>query len=300
MAEVNQLQILVKESGLTPAKATVILEKFQGYFAMAAEWEQKAKTVVVTNATQTAEMQMARAGRLFLREKRISLEKSRKELKEQVLREGKAIDGIANVLKALIVPIEDYLAQQENFVAIQKAKEIETVRIRVEAEMEAERIAKEQVEAEEQERIRLENEKLKADAVKREKKILADRKRANEKLIAERAKAEAEQAEIREAARVEQEKQQKILAEQKAKADTAEKKQREALQTQREEAVKKQMALEAEANAKQREIKAEAAKEQAKIDTEKRKAKAEADRLQKILDEQVECPFCHKKFTIKN
>jgi hypothetical protein len=39
-------------------------------------------------------------------------------LKEQALREGKAVDGIANVLKALIVPLEEHLDKQERFVEI--------------------------------------------------------------------------------------------------------------------------------------------------------------------------------------
>ena len=215
MVEENKLQLIVKESGLEPAKATIMLEKFQNYFEIAAEWEQKAKTLIVTDATQTAEMQMAKVGRLFLRDKRIAVEKTRKELKEQALREGKAIDGIANVLKALIVPIEQHLEQQEKFGAIQKAKEENKIRQEIEERMEAERIAKEKAEAEEQERIRVENEKLKAEAVEREKKILADKKRAMTKLA-----------------------------------------------------------------------------------TEKKITKEETERLQKILDEQVECPFCHKKFTL--
>ena len=97
----NELQVIVEKSGLEPTKAKTILEKFQNYFEIAAEWEKKSKVIVVTKATQEADMKLARVGRLFLKEKRIAIEKTRKELKEQALREGKAIDGIANVLKAL-------------------------------------------------------------------------------------------------------------------------------------------------------------------------------------------------------
>ena len=53
----NQLQIIVKESGLEPSKAQYILEKFQDYFEIAAEWEQKAKAIVVTSPSQVMEMQ---------------------------------------------------------------------------------------------------------------------------------------------------------------------------------------------------------------------------------------------------
>ena len=44
----NQLVAIVKESGLESSKATYILENFQSYFEIAAEWEAKAKTLVVT------------------------------------------------------------------------------------------------------------------------------------------------------------------------------------------------------------------------------------------------------------
>ena len=177
----KSLDIIVKESGLETTKANYILEQFKDYFNIAAEWEAKAKSIVVTDESQVVDMQMARTGRLFLREKRIAVEKSRKALKEQALREGKAIDGIANVLKALIEPIEKYLDDQEHFVENKKKAE-EQEAARVEAlKLEEEKIAKEKAEAAEQERMRIENEKLKLEVLQKE-----------EKLKAEKAKADAE------------------------------------------------------------------------------------------------------------
>ncbi|HYE75601.1 MAG TPA: hypothetical protein VEF04_19820, partial [Blastocatellia bacterium] len=173
----NQLEIIVKESHLEQTKAQRILETFKNYFEIAAEWEKKAKSIVVTSVDQTAEMQMARAGRLFLREKRIAIEKVRKELKEQALREGKAIDGIANVLKGLIEPIEDYLDQQERFAQIEQEKKEAAIRAQIERRMEEERMAKEKAEAEERERIRLENERLKREAAEREKAAAEERRK---------------------------------------------------------------------------------------------------------------------------
>ena len=112
MEEENQLQKIVQDVGLEKTKAEIVLAKFSDYFKIAADWEAKAKTIVITDDSQTAEMAMARVGRLFLREKRIAVEKTRKELKESLVREGKAIDGISNILKALIVPIEEHLEKQ--------------------------------------------------------------------------------------------------------------------------------------------------------------------------------------------
>ena len=118
----------------------------------------------VVNEKQQAEMKMAREGRLFLKEKRIAIEKARKAMGEQALREKQAIDGIAKVLKSLIIPIEKYLEQQEKFVEFREKERKEKERQELLAKEEAERIAREKAEAEERERIRKENERLKREA----------------------------------------------------------------------------------------------------------------------------------------
>jgi len=252
----NQLQRIVRESGLETTKAQFILEKFQNYFEVAAAWEKKAKTIVVTNETQIAEMQMARVGRLFLREKRIAVEKSRKELKEQALREGKAIDGIANVLKALIVPTEEYLEQQEKFVEIREAEKAKQKRLEVERRIEEERMAQEKAEAEERERIRIENERLKAEVIKREKAAIAERAKQAEALAKEQAKAATEKRAM----------EARFQKEQEAKEKTA--------QIER-----------AKAEARQKQL-------QAKADAEKK----ENQRLLEQASREIQCPFCLKKF----
>lgn len=112
--ETSLVQI-AEQNHLDKSKAQIVLDKFTGFLEQAKEWENKAKSIVVTDESQTAEMQQAREGRLALKNIRVSAEKTRKELKEQALREGKAIDGIANVIKAVIVPIEEHLEKQEKF-----------------------------------------------------------------------------------------------------------------------------------------------------------------------------------------
>lgn len=175
----RELEVIVQKSGLDSTKANELLTKFSDYFDIAAEWELKAKAIVVTDESQTVDMQMARAGRLFLKEKRVAVEKTRKEMKAQALREGKAIDGIANVLKALIIPIEEHLDQQEHFVEI-RAKKAEDERLRLVAEKEeADRVAKEKAEREKQERIRVENEKLKVEAVEKDRLIAKEKAKAD-------------------------------------------------------------------------------------------------------------------------
>jgi hypothetical protein len=273
----NQLQVIVKESGLEPSKGKFILEKFTEYFDMAADWEVKARAITVTKETQTAEMAMAREGRLFLKEKRVAVEKARKELKEQALREGKAIDGIANVLKALIVPIEEYLEHQERFVEIQKEKKEAEMRAEIEKRMEDERIAKEKADAEEREKLRQENERLKIEGQEREKRAIAERKAADLKLAKERAKAreaqeaaEAERQAVEDKARAEREKREKVLANERARDKRL-----------------KEIADE--------KARAEKAKEQAKLEAERK----EKERLAEILKNTITCPECGAKFQLK-
>lgn len=266
----NQLQVIVKESGLEQTKAQLILEKFQDYFEIAAEWEKKAKAIVVTKADQVTDMEMARTARLFLRGKRIDVENTRKALKEQALREGKAIDGIANVLKALIVPIEQYLDRQEHFVKIQEENEREAKRIEVEKRIEEERIAKEKAEEEERERIRQENEKLKKEAEEREKRMEEERKERDKRLAETEAKARAEREAAEKKARIEREKQEKRFAEEKAKAE-----------------------------AERRVAEEKAAAEKAKANKKAEKERKEKERLAQLLKNQIVCPKCGHKFQNK-
>jgi len=266
----NELAVIVEKSGLDKTKAQVLLDNFSGYFQVASEWEKKAKTIIVTNAGQKVEMHMARVARLFLREKRISIEKTRKELKEQSLREGKAIDGIANILKALIVPIEEYLEKQEKFVEIKAAEIAELARVEMERKAEEDRLAEEEAEKKEQKRIRLENERLKKEAATREKKMKAEREKAEAKQRILEEKARKEKAEAERKARAEKERQEKILAEQRVKAET----ERRTSQQKARKAIEKQ---------------------QVKLEAERK----EREKIQAKLDKQIECPFCHRKFTLE-
>jgi hypothetical protein len=238
----NQLSVIVKESGLDQTKADYLLKRFTEYFQVASEWETRAKGINITDANCDTEqgkfdMQMARNGRLFLRDKRIAVEKARKELKEQSLREGRAIDGIANVLKALIVPIEDYLESQEKYVEIKFEREQEAKRAEIERRMEEERIAEEKkVEAAriaEEKRIRDENERLRIEAEKREKEI-----------VEERRQAEAERKQIEDAAQKEREAAEKARKEAEQKALTEKRTIEERARKEREEADEKRKELE--------------------------------------------------------
>jgi hypothetical protein len=111
----NELVVIAQQSGLQENKVKTLIESFSDSFQKARQIAEESKSIVVTNEEQLREMSQARQKRLQLKEIRVNVEKTRKELKEQSLREGKAIDGMANIIKALIVPVEEHLEKQEKF-----------------------------------------------------------------------------------------------------------------------------------------------------------------------------------------
>jgi hypothetical protein len=311
----TQLAKIVQESGLEKSKAQVLLDNFSNYFKLAAEWEVKAKTLVITDVSQKAEMKMAREGRLFLKSKRLEVEKTRKTLKEQSLREGKAIDGIANVLKAVIEPIENYLDEQEKFAEYKEQEKklaLKTARIaalapyavditafsdlgemaqetfdsllmtskgmyevKMEAvrKMEADKIAKEEADAKERQRIQLENERLRKEAEEKDRLAKAEKAKADKVLADAKAKADAERRAIEEKNRIEREKQETINR--KAKADADEK-----LRKERAENDRLQAELKAKQDKEAKELKAKQdAEAKAKSAPDKEKLKVLAEHL---------------------
>ncbi len=110
---------VVAEAGLPATAATLLKEKFLAMFGEAEKWIADAKAIQVTDASQVELIEKAREMRLKLSKIRCNAERTRKSLKEESLRTGRAIDGIANVLKALIEPVEAHLAAQEEFAARQ-------------------------------------------------------------------------------------------------------------------------------------------------------------------------------------
>jgi DNA repair exonuclease SbcCD ATPase subunit len=115
---------LVKETeGLEESKALTLRGEFTDMFTQAQDWAEKASKIQVTSVTQVAEMKQAKEARLALKNLRCETEKTRKRLKENCLREGKAIDGMANLVKYLVVPIEEHLKEQEDFILRKLAEE---------------------------------------------------------------------------------------------------------------------------------------------------------------------------------
>ena len=116
MKESKELSVIVEQSGLEKTKAQTVLDAFTGFFSQASEWEAKTRDLVITDASQTAEMALARSGRLQLKEIRVAAEKTKKKLKENILVEGRFIDAIYNLIEGVTKPIENDLLEKEKFV----------------------------------------------------------------------------------------------------------------------------------------------------------------------------------------
>ena len=116
----KELVVLAQQSGLPATQAQSVLTEFTAFFTQAAEWEVKTRDLVITDASQTKEMGMAREGRLQLKEIRVNAEKTRKRLKEDILVKGRFIDAIYNLIEGVTQPIEKALLEKEKFVERQE------------------------------------------------------------------------------------------------------------------------------------------------------------------------------------
>jgi len=85
-----------------------------------------AETLTVTDVSQVAEMKLARATRLTIKNLRVAITHKHRELKESVLEESRKIDAGKNELLRILEPLEERLLLQETFA------ERETERIRIE------------------------------------------------------------------------------------------------------------------------------------------------------------------------
>lgn len=125
MEQTNDLVAVINQSGLDTSKSDTLMKNFAGYFTEAKEIAEKSKSIIVTDESQVDEMKKAREYRLKLKDIRVSADKTRAELKEQSLREGNAIQGVYNIIKALVVPVEEYLEKQEKFAEVKEQLRLE-------------------------------------------------------------------------------------------------------------------------------------------------------------------------------
>jgi len=126
--EETPLALEVRKENLAEQEGIALTSAFMPFFQEARNLQAEAQKIVVTDIDQKDVIAKAREMRLKMKNIRTSAESARKTLKDESLRRGRAIDGMANIIKFLIVPIEEHLEAQEDFVDIQNRKKIEEVR----------------------------------------------------------------------------------------------------------------------------------------------------------------------------
>lgn len=94
-------EIVPASAGLPEPQRESLQLSFASYFQRAEALKAKAATI--------SDPKEARAARLEFKKVRTEAEATRKKLKEDSLRMGKAIDGANNILLALIVPLEEQM-----------------------------------------------------------------------------------------------------------------------------------------------------------------------------------------------
>lgn len=261
---------VVRENAIDTLDAASLIQTFSPVFEKAQALVEQAAEVKVTDATQLREMKRARELRLQLKDLRVNAEKSRKALKEDSLRKGKAIDGVYNVIRFLIEPVEEQLEHAEKF-----AERAEAARIAALGGDRQAALRKHGVEMSVQVLGEMEEsawDAMLAGAKAEQERKAAEAKRAEEK----RAKEEAEQRAERERLAAEHK---KLAAEREA----FEKAQREAeakAKAEREEADRKLRLAEqarADVERQQREAEAEKRRQEAAAAEAARKAAAAPD-----------------------
>lgn len=240
--------------------------KFMPIVETIQEWKVKVESLVVTDESQKDLMKQAREGRLILKNLRVSADKERKAMKEESQKYLNTIQLVYNTIESMITPLESHLQEQENYVEIQRLKREEEQK-QIIAELLKERqkeveslgiisflpafvqlgeyseedyqqliqfaqFKKEQKLAqdkEEEERKRIEAERLRAEAEERER--ILEESRLKQILEMERLKEERE--EMEEKLRLEREENERIAMELKKKQDEEAKAEKERIKAEK-------------------------------------------------------------------
>lgn len=123
-----ELVQVIETSGLEPTTATNLQKSFLPFFEQLDGMEAAARAIVVTDEQDTETMTKAREARLQIRKIRIDADKKRKDLKENSIREGRAIQGVYNIIEFVVVPLEQHLQEQEDYAHVQQVKRMEAAR----------------------------------------------------------------------------------------------------------------------------------------------------------------------------
>ena len=228
MTVTNVMVTKIEESEIDENTSMELRKDFMPFFDQANEWAKQAKLIVVKSADQVEDIKLARKLRLDFKNLRVSVEKKRLSRKAGLTREGKAIDGVSNIVKALIVPIEEHLQEQEDFVKIEEQRIKEELR-----EKRVQELEKYNVDVTNFRDLSEMPKESFAQLVENSKNAFALKKEAERKLEQERIDREKAENEERERHRVENEKLKKEAAEREKAIEIERKKQEQILAEQK-------------------------------------------------------------------
>lgn len=282
------------------SKAEQIQKTFEPMVQMLKGFEEEYDKILISTAfgINKDHAKRARKLRLKIKDVRVETEKARKLKKEESLREGKAIDGVANILKFAVIDKENALKEVEDHVHIAEEKRLKALQVEREEILRPfidddydrllshmnddvwdaylstkKRDHQDRINAEEQARkLREETERVEREEAER---IAAENTRLKDEKDAAEAETKAAEAVAR-----------KIQAGADAKLEFERAKAEAKLQQERNAAAEKQRIADAEAEKLRKEakrLKDEAeTKERERIEAEE---KAEAAHLQKVQDD---------------
>jgi hypothetical protein len=302
----DQMQTLEQyQSGLSDDKQRTLCETFNPFMAEVQTLKETAETVEVASVEDRENMALARATRLELKKIRVDCEKRRKELKEASLREGKAIDGMANIIKFIIVPLEERLQEQEDYAkriekerlerlaqertAALTAYEIDVTHFNL-AQMEQEAFdqlletsrigyeAKQKAEAEE--RARQERERLEAEKKAEEERLAREKAEVEERQRLQRERKEAEK-------RAEEEATERKRAEEQARKEAEAREHAEAELKARREAEERRIAEEEERKRQEQERLERERKEQERAEAAERERIRQEEEARRAAPDKV-------------
>ena len=268
----NELAAVAIREGVEADQQSLLLASFAPYHAAIQKTMQTSKGV--TDGADPLQRKLARECRLELWRTANALENTRKERKAGALRYGKAVDGMANVLKFICEPEEERLAGIEQFEARREAARIAALVEERSKELEAVGAVPAMY------NLAAMNDETWGIVIAAAKKAQADKIEADRKAEADRIERERKEAEERARIKAENERL-------KAEADKREKE----IEAERKKAQAEKEAAYNRAEQERKKIEAEKAeaekKANAAIEAEREKARAAA---KKSEDERAKLP----------
>lgn len=131
----QDLEFIFEKEHISNETGIEIRKGFVSFLDYVMKNKELADSIIVTDASQKEEMQKAHDIRLDLKRIRVDADKKRKEMKEESLRYGKAVQAVYNYIEEMITPIEKHLEAQEKFVEIQEANAKAELKAKREAEI---------------------------------------------------------------------------------------------------------------------------------------------------------------------